>query len=95
MNTILTAGGLVPAPEPDPPPPGGPPMAEEPTFPRFYFSAAVPQGRPFNSKEELDAASSEGPWFLTPTEATATTPPVPTPPTPDDEGETPTRRSHR
>jgi len=71
-------------------------MPEERVFPRFYFSAAEPQGRPFNSKEELDAASSEGPWFLTPTEAEAAkVPPAPTPHTPSDEGEATTRRSHR
>jgi len=79
-------------------------MAETDVFPRWFFPAGGPTepdygGRCFNSKEELDAASAEGPWFRTPQEAQAAKPP-PTPPltgpqTPSDEGESPTRRSHR
>jgi hypothetical protein len=70
-------------------------MAEEYTYPRFYFSKDEPNGRPFNTKDDLDAAGGPSVWKLTPTDVTAQAPPVPTPPTPDDEGETPTRRSHR
>jgi len=100
MNVILTAGGLVPAPEPDPPPPGGDPMPE-PTdvFPRWMYPAGGPTepdygGRCFNSKEELDAASAEGPWFPTPQEAQAAAKVPPTVPD-EGEGEPHTRRSHR
>jgi hypothetical protein len=76
-------------------------MSEEYTFPRFYFSQAEPNGRQFNSQEELDAAGGPSVWLLTPqaVEEAAKVPPTPAPtpppPTPDDEGETPTRRSHR
>jgi hypothetical protein len=94
-NVILTSGGLVPAPEPDQPPLGGPPMAEEYTYPRFYFSKDEPNGRPFNSKEELDAAGGPSVWKLTPTEVTAQAPPTPTPAPEEGEGEPHTRRSHR
>jgi hypothetical protein len=77
----------------------------EPTdvFPRWMYPAGGPTepdygGRCFTSKEDLDAASAEGPWFPTPQEAQAAAkvPPVPTPQTtPPDEGEATTRRSHR
>jgi hypothetical protein len=77
-------------------------MAETDVFPRWFFPAGGPTvpdygGRCFNSKDELDAASAEGPWFLTPQEAQAAAkpPPAPTPHTPPDEGEATTRRSHR
>jgi hypothetical protein len=99
-NVILTSGGLVQAPEPDPPPHEGDPMAEADVFPRWMYPAGGPTepdygGRCFNSKEELDAASAEGPWFPTPQAAQAaraTTPPAPTPPTVPDEGEGPAPR---
>jgi hypothetical protein len=67
-------------------------MAEELVFPRFYFSAEEPNGRPFNTKEEFEAAGGQAVWKFTPQEAEAATPPTPAPP---EEGESPTRRSHR
>jgi len=75
----------------------------EPTdvFPRWFYPAGGPTepdygGRCFNSKEELDAASAEGPWFPTPQEAQAAATTRPTP-APDDEGESDshTPRRHR
>ena len=47
-------------------------MAEQdqPDFPRFYFSAQEPQGRVFNSQEEMDAAGGASVWKKTPTEVT-------------------------
>ena len=54
-------------------------MAEEVIFPRWYYAASTPEGRVFNDQAALDAASAEGPWFMTPTEAAeaaATAPPV-------------------
>jgi len=78
-------------------------MAETDVFPRWYFPAGGPTvpdygGRCFNSKEELDAASAEGPWFLTPQEAQAASAAQarPTPaPDADDESESHTPRRHR
>jgi hypothetical protein len=81
-NVILTSGGLVPAPEPDPPPQGGPPMSEEYTFPRFYFSQAEPNGRQFNTQEELDAAGGPSVWLLTPQAVEEAAKAQLTPPTP-------------
>lgn len=45
-------------------------MAEQdqPEFPRYYFSAQEPQGRVFNSQEELDQAGGASVWKKTPTE---------------------------
>jgi hypothetical protein len=79
-------------------------MADADVFPRWMYPAGGPTepnygGRCFTSKEELDAASAEGPWFPTPQAAQAaraTTPPVPPPhTTPPDEGEAITPRSRR
>ena len=41
---------------------------EQPDFPRFYFSAQEPQGRIFNSQEEMDAAGGASVWRKTPQE---------------------------
>ena len=72
-------------------------MADEAVYPRWFYSPQVPAGRVFNDQAALDAASAEGPWFTTPTEAAeaATTAPAIPAPAPEDEGEHPTRRSHR
>lgn len=39
---------------------------EEPSFPRYYFSAQEPQGRVFNSQEELDQAGGASVWKKSP-----------------------------
>ena len=47
-------------------------MAEQdqPEFPRYYFSAQEPQGRVFNSQEEMDQAGGASVWKRTPQEIT-------------------------
>lgn len=76
-------------------------MAETDVFPRWMYPAGGPTapdygGRCFNAKEDLDAASAEGPWFPTPQAAQAASAASARPtPAPDDEGEPHARRSHR
>ena len=74
-------------------------MPDTDVFPRFMFPAGGPTepdygGRSFASKEELDAASGDGPWYATPQEAQAASTQT-LRPGPEGEGdETPARRSH-
>lgn len=69
------------------------------TFPHILYSTAEPTGRIFDTQEALDAASAEGPWYMTPHEAAdaAAQAAEPTPaPEPEPRAEeTPPRRSHR
>jgi hypothetical protein len=72
-------------------------------YPAYYYSPSCLEGRVFASQEDVTAASADGPWTRSKTEAeeaaakphvpTARVPPVP--PAPDEEEEAPTRRSHR
>jgi hypothetical protein len=71
-------------------------------WPAYYYSPQVLAGRVFASEQEVTAASSEGPWTRSLTEAqaagTPTPPPAPRPtpnPTPDEDDDPPARRSHR
>jgi hypothetical protein len=91
--------------------PGTPPAVNPAdVFPRYGFSATEPgtpvvdssTGQPvcnsrlFENKAELDAAGGASVWSLTPAEAAKAKAPAPrTPVAPEDDEETPARRSHR
>ena len=67
-------------------------------WPCFYYSPTCLEGKVFASQEELTAASADGPWTRSKTEAeeAATRPPTPPPmPAPDAEEDAPARRRHR
>ena len=66
-NRILTSSGYHIEPDPL----EGASMAEqEQPFPRFYFSSQEPQGRVFNSQEEMDQAGGASVWKKSPQEIT-------------------------
>jgi hypothetical protein len=78
-------------------------------FPRYGFSATEPgtpvvdsatgvvtcNSRLFENKAELDAAGGPSVWSITPAEAAKASTPAPKVPAPDEDEETPARRSHR
>jgi hypothetical protein len=99
-NQILTSVGYVDAPTTLVQTIEEPVMADADVFPRWMYPAGGPTepdygGRCFNSKEELDAASSEGPWFPAPQAAQEAATTAAAVPAPADTEETHTRRSHR
>ena len=105
-NTILTPGmaGILESPMAD-----APAVNPADVFPRYGFSATEPgepvkdsatgavicNSRLFASKAELDAAGGTAVWKGTPDEAAKATTPAPRTPAPEDDEETPARRSHR
>lgn len=89
-NVILTNTGAVSGPPLAHEPREEPAMAEAPVeFPHWYYSPQEPAGRVFDSQEALDAASGEGPWYPTPSEAADAAAKATT------EAESPTPRSRR
>lgn len=90
-NVILTSHGSVSLPDP---PAEGAVMPDAPDFPRIYYSATEATGRIFDTKADLDAARSDGPWFKTPTEAVDAAAKAATP-EPTSEGEHTPPRSRR
>jgi hypothetical protein len=92
MNTILTSTVSAAGPAFAEAPAEEPVMAEEAIFPRWYYSQSVPAGRVFDDQAALDAASAEGPWYSSPTEAADAAAKAASGET---ETEPHTRRSHR
>lgn len=68
-NVILTSTVSVEGPAFPEAPQEEPVMPDEAIFPRWYYAPAVLAGRVFDDQAALDAASAEGPWYMTPTEA--------------------------
>ena len=65
-------------------------------WPAYYYSPQVLAGRVFASQQDVSAASSEGPWSRSLTEAQDAAAKAPATPAPAPEDDEPhARRSHR
>jgi hypothetical protein len=93
-NIILTSGGIVEGPPFAQDTVEETPMTEEAIFPSWYYAPTCLAGRVFASQQEVDAASSEGPWTRSLSEAQEAATKAPAAPAPEDE-EPHARRSHR